>query len=89
MKLSRSAGPATSPGGTPAAGNSWGGGGGVPPGSPNPHTKKCHFPHPFPDLAFRQMSSFLKLECKQKISSNVYFEFEYFYFVLIHLELKR
>ena len=32
-------------------------------------TKKWHFPHPFSDLAFRQkiMSSFLRLECKQKV----------------------
>ena len=58
-----------------------GGGGGVPweflVGGGHPvsqililfQTKKCHFPHPFSDLSFRQkiMSSLLRLERKQKI----------------------
>ena len=38
--------------------------------------KNCHFPHLFSDLAFRQ-----------KLCHHFYFA--YFYFVLIHLELKR
>ena len=47
-------------------------------------TKKCHFPHPFSDLAFRQkiMSSLLRLERKQKIL-QIHFEFAYFYFFLL------
>ena len=47
-------------------------------------TKKCHFPHPFSDLTFRQkiMSSLLTLERKQKIL-QIHFEFAYFSFFLI------
>ena len=52
---------------------------GLPPGSPNPNTlkfqtKKCHFPHPFSDLAFRQKLChlFIRLEHKQKVSSNAF-----------------
>ena len=52
-------------------------------------TKKCNFPHPFSVLAFRQklLLSLLKLECKQKKSILIHFEFTYFSFFLTHLEL--
>ena len=52
---------------------------GLSPGSPNPNTlkfqtKKCHFPHPFSDLAFRQKLChlFIRLERNQKASSNTF-----------------
>ena len=41
-----------------------------------------------PGLYAEVMSSLLRLERKQKIF-QMHFEFAYFYFVLIHLELKR
>ena len=52
--------------------------------------KKCHFPYPFSDLAFRQKLCYHYLDqnANKKILQR-HFEFAYFYFVLIHLELKQ
>ena len=48
-------------------------------------TKKCHFPHPFSNLAFRQkiMTSLLRLESKPKNSSNPFRIRIFFSFFLI------
>ena len=46
-------------------------------------------PYSFSDLAFTKLSSLFRLEQQQKTVLKIHFEFAYFSFFLIHLELKR
>ena len=53
-------------------------------------TKNSHFPHPLSDLAEAEiMLSLLRLERQQKRFLKIHFEFAYYSFLLIYLELKR
>ena len=54
-------------------------------------TKKCHFPHPFSDLAFRQKlchTVITYIKAQAKISSNA-FSNSHISIFIINLELKR
>ena len=53
-------------------------------------TKKCNFPGPFSDLAFRQKlcHHYLDLSANKKVL-QIHVEFAYFSFFLTRLELKR
>ena len=56
-------------------------------------TKKCHFSHPFSDLASKKLCPPLLLTAvgqntNKKLFLKIHFEFAYFSFFLIHLELK-
>ena len=65
----------------------------MPHGCPNPDPisdQKSDFPHPSSDLAEAEiMSLLLRLERQQKRFLKIHFEFAYYSFLLIHLELKR
>ena len=51
-------------------------------------TKKSHFPHPSSDLPEAEII-LLRLERQQKRFLKIHFEFAYYSFLLVHLELKR
>ena len=62
-------------------------------GCPNPDPisdQKSHFPHPSSDLPEAEiMLLLLRLERQQKRFLKIHFEFAYYSFLLVHLELKR